>query len=148
MRLQYFEKSITSAAPTVCPASEEPPPRGKIGTPWLAASSTAAIDVVGRLRNDHADRLDLVVGGVGRIEHAGGAVETDFAADARGQLGLEHPGSLDRGPAGLRFGVDPPDPLRWLREPGLDIGGVWYNRHGAPSSSTQRREALGGLLCW
>ena len=110
IRLQYLEKSITSAAPTVCPASDEPPPRGKIGTPWLAASSTAPIGVVGRFRDDHADRLDLVVRGVGRVEHARGAVETDFAADARVQLGLEHPGSLDRRPAGLRFGVDPPDP--------------------------------------
>ena len=70
--LQYFEKSITSAAPTVCPASDDPPPRGKIGTPWLAASSTAAGRVVGRLRDDDADRLDLVVRGVGRVEHAGG----------------------------------------------------------------------------
>ena len=36
-----MEKSITSAAPTVCPASDDPPPRGRIGTPWLAASSIA-----------------------------------------------------------------------------------------------------------
>ena len=33
MRERYLEKSITSAAPTVCPASDEPPPRGRIGTP-------------------------------------------------------------------------------------------------------------------
>ncbi len=42
-RLRYLEKSITNAAPTVCPASEDPPPRGSTGTPWEAASSTAAM---------------------------------------------------------------------------------------------------------
>ena len=67
-----------------------------------------AMDVVGRLRDDDADRLDLVVGGVGRVEHPRGAIETHFAADARVQLGFEHAGGLDRRPAGLRFGVDPP----------------------------------------
>ncbi len=34
---------MTSAAPTHCPANDEPPPRGRIATPWLVASSTAAI---------------------------------------------------------------------------------------------------------
>ena len=32
--------------------------------------------------NDHADRLDLVVGGVGGVEHARDGVEADLASDA------------------------------------------------------------------
>ena len=45
-RFMYLQKSITSAAPTVCPASAVPPPRGRTGTPCSAASRRRASHVL------------------------------------------------------------------------------------------------------
>jgi len=43
MRVRYFPTSMINARPTVCPARLVPPPRGRIGTPYFAASWTTAI---------------------------------------------------------------------------------------------------------
>ena len=47
------------------------------------------LDVVGIARDDDADGLDLVHGGVGRIEEAGSRIEADVPADSLAELALE-----------------------------------------------------------
>jgi hypothetical protein len=46
----------------------------------LARDPQDSLDVLGRLREDHPQRLDLVVGCIGRVEAPGERVETDLAA--------------------------------------------------------------------
>ena len=42
MRSRYFEQSITTATLTVCPLSEVPQPRGRIGAPCSRHTASAA----------------------------------------------------------------------------------------------------------
>ena len=81
--------SMTSAAPTVCPHCELPPPRGSTGTPSCAADVDRHAHVLVRARNQHADRLDLVDRRVGRIAAARGAVEQDLALHGPAQAPRE-----------------------------------------------------------
>ena len=84
---------------TVCPACDEPPPRGVTGTP-SARQIPIARSASSIVRGDHhAERHDLVVRGVGGIAAAREAVEMHAAGD----LGLEPP--LQPGQQALRHAV-------------------------------------------
>ena len=71
---------MTIAGPTVWPERLVAAPRGRIGTPSSAAIDTAATTSLDGPRHDHAQGLDLVEAGVGRIEPAHPAVEVDLGA--------------------------------------------------------------------
>ncbi len=78
-RFRCLLKSMTRARPTVWPDCEVPPPRGSSGTPSSRAIAMRRAHVVDRLGDDDAQRLDLVVRGVGGIAAAAEAVEQHFA---------------------------------------------------------------------
>ena len=55
----------------------------------LARHLDRRLDIVGVAGNDDADRLDLVHGGVGRVEEAGSLIEADISADSPAERALE-----------------------------------------------------------
>ena len=66
-----LEKSMTSAAPTVCPDSDESRRLAAAAGPVPGGHLDGGQDVFAGGRDDDADRIDLVVRGVGAVEHAG-----------------------------------------------------------------------------
>ena len=76
---------MTSEWLTVCPACDEPPPRGSTVTPSSRASRDRALGLLHRLRRDDAERHDLVVRGVGGVAAAREAVEMHAAGHFRAQ---------------------------------------------------------------
>ena len=62
---------------------------GEDGSVEVAAEGDGGDDVVFVAGNDDADGDVAVVGGVGRVESAGGGIEADFAADFFAQTGGE-----------------------------------------------------------
>ena len=75
-RRRYRDVSTTSARPIACPHCEVPAPRAA-PAPLLPRDRHGGVDVVERARQHHPDRLDLVDGGVGRVEASGERVEAD-----------------------------------------------------------------------
>ena len=69
------------------PACDVPPPRGQHGHAFRAGNRDRPLGFLDRARRDHAQRHDLVMGGVGRVAAAGEAVELHVPA----QLGLQPP---------------------------------------------------------
>ena len=67
---RYLLLSMTSAAPTVWPHCEVPPPRGSTGTPSSTRDLQRDLRVALGLRHHHADRLDLVDRRIGRVAPA------------------------------------------------------------------------------
>ena len=92
---------MTSAAPTVCPDSDEPPPRGT-AEPVLGGNLDSSQDVFAGGRDDDADGIDLVVRGIGAVEHAGDRVKANFARDPALQVVLKRCGGERSAPFGLR----------------------------------------------
>ena len=100
--------SMTSAAPTVCPHCEVPPPRGSSGTPRSRAMSRAAATSSGVRGTNTPTGIDLVDRRVGRVAAARGGVEQHLALRSRwrrrwassGGLGAAEPGDRLRGPRG------------------------------------------------
>ena len=66
-----------------------PPSPHRQGTTVLLAELDGLYDVLLRLDDDDAGRLDLVDAGVGGVERAGDLVETDFALDLRFEIAPE-----------------------------------------------------------
>ena len=80
IRFRYLEKSITIAGPTVWPDKLVAAPRGRIGKRSWAAILTTAGHVACRPGDDHAQGLDLIEAGVGRVQPAHSAVEIELGA--------------------------------------------------------------------
>ena len=74
-RFKCLLVSMTSAAPTVWPHCDVPAPRGKMGTPARHGGLGGANGLVGRARDDDAERLDLVDRRIRRIAAAIPGVE-------------------------------------------------------------------------
>ena len=85
-RFMYFERSMTTASPTACPASDVPPPRGRTGDSRLRGQPDGLLHVVAVFGDHHTERLDLVDAGVGGVEEPGEVIEADLALDRLREL--------------------------------------------------------------
>ena len=83
--MRYFEQSTTSDLPTVCPACDVPPPRAQNRRALASSNRYRPIGFLNRAWGDHANRHDLVVGGVGGVAAARESVELNLT----GQFGFQ-----------------------------------------------------------
>ena len=74
------------------PACDVPPPRIVIGHAVTPAGLDDAHQILARLRDHDAGRLNLVDAGVGRIQRARDGVEPHFAVDRALELATERGG--------------------------------------------------------
>ena len=87
MRVRYLEQSTTSDCADRLPGLRGAAAARQHGRAFAAGNADRPFGFFYRARRDDADRLDLVMRGVGRVAAAGEAVEPDFAA----QIGLKPP---------------------------------------------------------